>query len=236
VYSSEVERLARYLIGANHECSEVCRFLVLDTFAKFKASAIIFVEISIDGHVRAESSFGIPEENLRRFGTVPIGTEIPGFGGFRSNHFSHLSVKESKVAFPMLHEGEGVPKNVASFVVCPVLPYGGLAVALDSSPDLDNEFEMFFRAVGALAFLHSKNLQSGRSTNLVKKQRSSANEKAELTGRQTLIKNLMENGHTNHAIAKELGYSESLIRQETMNIYSILKIDGRQELLKKSGT
>ena len=44
----------------------------------------------------------------------------------------------------------------------------------------------------------------------------------------------MENGYTNIAIANEIGYSESLVKQETMAIFSILNISGRKELLNYS--
>jgi DNA-binding NarL/FixJ family response regulator len=51
-----------------------------------------------------------------------------------------------------------------------------------------------------------------------------------------LIKKLMENGYTNIAISNEIGYSESLVKQETMAIFSILKVSGRKELLNSSET
>jgi DNA-binding NarL/FixJ family response regulator len=41
----------------------------------------------------------------------------------------------------------------------------------------------------------------------------------------------MENGYTNIAIANEIGFSDSLVKQETMTIYSLLNISGRKELL-----
>ena len=44
----------------------------------------------------------------------------------------------------------------------------------------------------------------------------------------------MENGLTNIAIANEIGYSESLVKQETMVIFSILNVSGRKELLNYS--
>jgi len=46
---------------------------------------------------------------------------------------------------------------------------------------------------------------------------------------------LIEDGYTNIAIANEIGYSESLVKQETMTIYSILNISGRKALREHSG-
>ena len=51
----------------------------------------------------------------------------------------------------------------------------------------------------------------------------------ELTERQRKILHLMTQGLTNSAIASKLGFSESLIRQETVKIYRELEVANRQE-------
>ena len=51
-----------------------------------------------------------------------------------------------------------------------------------------------------------------------------------LTKRQTTILDLINQGKTNAMIAVQLGYSESLIRQETIIIYRKLGVGGRREL------
>ena len=235
MYSSEIERLARYLIGNNVQSADLSRFLVLDTFANVKASAILILGISGDGHLRTESSFGVPQEVVDCLGTVPLGAEIPLIAGFRSNQFALISREDSKEAFPKLHEGKGMPKNVASIALCPILPYGGFALAMDCMPEASQEHEMFFRAVGTLATLHFNRLQFGDAQISSRNQRGGNKENVELTQRQKLIKKLIEDGYTNIAIANEIGYSESLVKQETMTIYSILNIAGRKALREHSG-
>jgi|LakMenEpi03Aug12_release.lakeMendotaPanAssembly.Ray.scaffolds.fasta_scaffold207625_2 DNA-binding CsgD family transcriptional regulator len=51
-----------------------------------------------------------------------------------------------------------------------------------------------------------------------------------LTPRQEQILELINDGKTNATIAMHLGYSESLIRQETIIIYRKLGVSGRREL------
>jgi DNA-binding NarL/FixJ family response regulator len=41
----------------------------------------------------------------------------------------------------------------------------------------------------------------------------------------------MRDQYTNPEIAKELGFSESTIRHETIRIYQILKVSGRKEAI-----
>ena len=53
---------------------------------------------------------------------------------------------------------------------------------------------------------------------------------SKLTERQILILELIKEGLTNLAIADKMGYSESLIRQETIVIYQKLGIDGRKDI------
>ena len=232
MYSAEIERLARYLIGTNVNSSDLCRFLVLDTFASVKASAILIFGISGEGHLKAESSFGLPQEIVNHLIDVQLGEERPIVAGFRSNQFAVISRQDSKEVFPKLHEANGMPSNVASMALCPILPYGGFGLALNCEPENSYELEMFFRAAGTLAALHFNRLQFVGSPNSSKKQGPTLTGKAELTQRQILVKKLMENGYTNLAIANEIGYSESLVKQETMAIYSILNVEGRKELLK----
>ena len=51
-----------------------------------------------------------------------------------------------------------------------------------------------------------------------------------LTSRQKEIAELMRQGMTNEAIADHIGYSASLVKQETMIIFSKLGISGRKDL------
>ena len=53
-----------------------------------------------------------------------------------------------------------------------------------------------------------------------------------LTPRQELIRGLASKGFSNRQIAQEIGFSESLVRQETIAIYSALRISGRDDLIK----
>jgi DNA-binding NarL/FixJ family response regulator len=54
-----------------------------------------------------------------------------------------------------------------------------------------------------------------------------------LTQRQTTILESLKNGMTNKEIAELIGYSESLVRHETMIIYKKLRVEGRHQLREK---
>ncbi|MFM8843390.1 MAG: response regulator transcription factor, partial [Actinomycetota bacterium] len=55
-----------------------------------------------------------------------------------------------------------------------------------------------------------------------------------LSERQEKILALLKSGKTNREIADAIGYSESLVRHETMIIYKKLRVEGRHELRENS--
>lgn len=50
-----------------------------------------------------------------------------------------------------------------------------------------------------------------------------------LSDRQMLVLQGIRNGKTNRAIAEDLGFSESTIRQETLRIYQALGVNSRTD-------
>ena len=96
---------------------------------------------------------------------------------------------------------------------------------VDEIERFENMVEYFECLRSILTFWET--LQESRSIKAVTKPKF--NEIA-LTQRQERILDLINQGKTNAMIAIQLGYSESLIRQETIIIYRKLGVDGRREL------
>jgi DNA-binding NarL/FixJ family response regulator len=92
---------------------------------------------------------------------------------------------------------------------------------------MSEEFEHLLRSVGNLILIHIRELRPEQTKASL---RSSSVTK--LTARQELIHNLLIHGYTNPEIAKDIGYSESLVRQETIAIYAFLGVSGRKELIR----
>jgi DNA-binding NarL/FixJ family response regulator len=60
-------------------------------------------------------------------------------------------------------------------------------------------------------------------------------ERPDLTERQTRILELLAKGMTNPQISRQVGYSESTVRQETMAIYRFFGVSGRHEAVRMAG-
>ena len=125
-------------------------------------------------------------------------------------------------------EDSGIWKTT---ILMPMLPnyFGVLSTQVEVQQS--NENVEYFNALRAIFHLYMNT--KGRTLQLLNNE--SKPKKVDLSGvklteRQQLILALVEEGHTNLAIADRLGYSESLIRQETITIYRKLGIEGRRDL------
>ncbi len=90
--------------------------------------------------------------------------------------------------------------------------------------------EIFFVAVGSLLGLYASRLPEA----LVEVARA-VKEKIDLnqvplSDRQYLIAGLLERGFNNSQIGLEIGFSESLVRQESVVIYRKLQVSGRKAM------
>ena len=109
----------------------------------------------------------------------------------------------------------------------PIQRRGAYFLVLHGDPEMNAEFEHLLRSVGNMILMNLREVQPSQEKSSVKI--SSA---TKLTARQVLIHNLLIHGYTNPEIAREIGYSESLVRQETIAIYAFLGVSGRKELIR----
>ena len=118
-----------------------------------------------------------------------------------------------------------------STILMPVLPDYFATISTRTVLEESEVNIEYFNAIRALLILFLRSLDSSKSATVrsgrTKKESAPG---VKLTERQALILELIERGDTNRSIAVKLGYSESLIRQETMVIYKKLGIDGRRDL------
>ena len=113
----------------------------------------------------------------------------------------------------------------------PLLPdyFASLSISIEVKYS-ESEWE-YFKALRSILDLHLKSHGRNIRINLGGAfNRKSAFDNSQLSERQRLILELIEAGETNSEIADRLGYSESLIRKESMAIYREIGIAGRRDL------
>ena len=116
-------------------------------------------------------------------------------------------------------------------VLIPLLPnyFATLSLQIEITDEVHNQeyFDALRSVINLYLALDSKVHHSPRENARIRKEKQSG---PRLTERQELILELIQEGKTNATIASLMGYSESLIRQETMVIYRKLGIEGRKDL------
>jgi DNA-binding CsgD family transcriptional regulator len=118
-----------------------------------------------------------------------------------------------------------------SLVVFAVLNTYLVTITFQVQVPNDDTNQNYFSMLRTLLSVYLGNLESG---NAIKHSNSHRTKQdllgRELTERQTEILELVREGLTNVSIAAKIGYSESLIKQETIAIYQKLGIVGRREI------
>jgi len=232
---SHADKLAKFLIAPGTSITDVSKFLALDTFAEYKPSAVHIYAVTEDGYLAPAAYFGLSKETANSWGNIPLTLDAPLTDAVRSNEIIQLKQSEAAQRYPILESYEGVPEKWETYLVTPVIPHGVFALTLHSTPEVDQEFETFLRTIGTLIMLHLLREHVRVQAFELKSSKKRASKYGALTTRQLLIRKLIEKGHTNSEIADQIGYSESLVRHETMEIYAVLNVSGRKELLDNSG-
>jgi DNA-binding NarL/FixJ family response regulator len=101
--------------------------------------------------------------------------------------------------------------------------------------------EAYFHCLSKLLSLyHYRSNSENRGTNHESEVNISSKPKSmygkSLTERQSEILALIKSAMTNSMIAERIGYSESLVRRETITIHANLGIRGRKDLFNKAAT
>jgi len=235
MYLGRIEKFAHFLVRPQVTIPEVCKFLVLETFSEYKSSALFATEITDDGYLTPVGSFGLNPKSIQSWGNIPLNQDLPFTEAVKTN--SMLVVKPNEVfeTFPALKNFTNISDDWDSHLICPVIPFGVFSLTLRSVPEVETEFELFVRTAFALAAFHFMRANVRIPAYSPKNKKIQGKRAGQLTLRQQMIKDLMQKGLTNAEIAEQIGYSESLVRHETMEIYAVLNISGRKELLDNSG-
>lgn len=183
-----------------------------------------------DGVVRCDFATGFPDNNFLLGQTISLSQDRPGSEVLRTLQpmvFTHDDVKTRYKDFLPREFMDGFERAIL-MPICTTKIYG---FACQVNPFEYDGFQEYVDCVRSiLSFYESTRPGSPEALTLGKPKNGST----KLTPRQNIILDLIKKEMTNPAIARELGFSESLIRQETIHIYRKLGVNGRHDLVVKS--
>jgi len=229
----KIDKLIRFTMNSGISNADFCKFLALETFAHLRPTSFYAAKITDDGCISPLGSFGVSAHVISRWGSITLSDDVPFADAVKSDTLILLNSGKSLKEYPNFVIHDETPRKWDSFLVCPVVPHGIISLMLDSTPKLDQHLELFLRTVGSIVMQHFNSGQYKLSKDDHRCDNKHVKKSEVLTNRQVSIMHLIEKGLTNPEIAEQIGYSQSLVRQETMAIYSRLNVSGRKELIER---
>jgi DNA-binding CsgD family transcriptional regulator len=213
------------MLATKPTLDELCNFLSLKHCPSGEVSRVYFGKILDSENIRVEAAHGFEPENCYVGKVFPIEIGRPSGRSILEKkiiveankpeyYVKYPAIKNAPIPYPWSSQ-VSIPISNQYFMQC------GRYVPMSEGDELfyqnlQSLMQIYFTRIGRVS------LEVG---DLFGKQ---------LTARQEKILELMRAGLTNEDIAQKIGYSSSLVKQETMLIFSKLGISGRKDLTSAS--
>lgn len=189
-------------------------------------AAISTAKLRSDGWIVTDFQHGFHEHT--EFEPVTIDMDAPGAQALR--HLKLLFANRTTLKEDFKDTGCNVPYlDNETGIYFPTSPTRLFRFAMNGRLEKHQELLSYYECVRSVLILWE---------NLVQIEKSDRREVASvepssnlLTVRQEKILELLRDGMTNAEIAKQIGFSDSLVKQETILIYKKLGVSGRKDLV-----
>jgi DNA-binding CsgD family transcriptional regulator len=230
MYSQKVLAFSDFLAREPKSYNEIAQFLAMNTFVNEKCHCIYIGELIETGVVCTLGGFGWTSTEYSSFIDLPIQSSYPITQSIRTNE---ILIRTNDAAFkkeyPLMAEFP-VRDDWVSGIAIPAYPIGGIAIFSSINLELTDSAQIFYVAIGSLLGLYASRLPKALVAVAITVKEKIDLPQVPLSDRQLVIAGLLERGFNNAQIGLEIGYSESLIRQETVAIYRKLQVTGRKAL------
>jgi DNA-binding CsgD family transcriptional regulator len=224
------------------EPSELCTQLATRICPQGELVKVYLAKLDHDGLFRTVAAFGYAKESKIHEYKVGLVRTVPMSDAYLRSEVLIINRSDMTIKYPKFKTvDERSPWE--SSVVIPTISGGYVFVFRLQVPlVISKATQTYFEAIGKiLSFYRRENVQFGGVPieNSVPNSLNGASRQDELkdrplTKRQRTILALIQEGLTNSQIAGAIGYSESLVRQETILIYAKLGVRGRVDLRAES--
>ena len=226
LYLDLISQLNEYLELKRPSLDDLVHFLTARTLQPWNAERVFISRIDRDGVFRDFSFFGFPIDDAAQWKEVHITDRVPMADAARSasiviaDEERLLAVYKSLVKF---HE-QWVGRVIVDVpIIKGGVSIGVMGIVFIGKIPSDESFLPFLRSVASCIVFA---MDDTRRKIALKR---TLGPKSELTDRQKNILEMMAQGLTNAVMASRLGFSESLIRQETVKIFRNLNVNNRHE-------
>jgi DNA-binding CsgD family transcriptional regulator len=205
--------------------AHVISFLSSEMGSTGEPTAVAFLQLSRDGALHVLSHQGFSNFDPSTISWIDINSDRAVSETLRGGRLRIFTLEERGA------QGSDLPKelqdNWQSSVAIPIGLQSIYFLNFREDVNTSQGFEEFIQCIGSLLAIFELHLNEKMNG----KRELWFNEKSQsLSPREQRIVELIREGKTNPEIAALLGYSESLIRQETVSIYRKLGVSGRKEI------
>jgi len=227
---ARISSLAEFLRAGPRSLQETLAHLWTDTFYGRSAFGHILHGVRHDGSLSMPAWSGFATWPIEKFPDRLITAETPLNRSLRTSEIVECGSFES---FPFAgpdYLSDLFPGGFKASIAWPIPGIGSVLSFFDDAVELTPELGTFLKTVGNVISLAPEKFQGSKALNLEGHPEHVISH-VTLTSRQWNILKSLRSGLTNPDIARDLGFSESLVRHETMKIYSSLGVSGRKELI-----
>jgi DNA-binding CsgD family transcriptional regulator len=221
-----ISQLNEYLELKRPSLDEIVHFLTVRTLAPWDAERVFIARVDRAGVFRDFSFFGFPLDNSANWQEVHISDRVPMADAARNGTIVVASEEQIVEVYKTLvdRRSEWIGRTIIDVpIIKGGVSVGVMGIIFKGETPKDESFLPFLRSLAScivFALDESRRKLASRRT---------YGPKSDLTDRQKKILEMMSQGLTNSAMASKLGFSESLIRQETVKIYRSLNVSNRRE-------
>lgn len=217
-------------LASQPSMDKLAQYLVLDAFADLEPRGALINGFDGNGHVHALGAFGLEPEVTRGLQRLSVWDHAPAVDAIRMGQPLILGDgDEVQAKYPWLREHPAMLQpTVAWPLSLGIERLGAVHMQFAQKPhanQLTDRFEECMPLVALyLGLAHSRPAPSNGGTTI-----SDSVQDGPLTERQLAVLHMLAKGMTNPQIAARIGFSDSTVRQETMQIYRYLGASGRRE-------
>lgn len=228
--NTKIVELSGFLSRSPRSYNEVAQFLSLRVLNEYQPVCLYIAELIETGVLCPLGSFGYESKDIANFQEVSLQQKTPMTQAVSSNQVIFVKNETLNLGkFTVLEVMQSNP-DWRTLISVPAYPNGGFTFLSSIAIDAQEIDLMFLTAVGSLLGLYGQSIPPALvdAARLAKEQTNL--EGFPLTQRQLVIAGKLERGHSNFEISQEIGFSESLVRQESVAIYEKLNVSGRKAM------
>ena len=215
---------------------EICQFLVTVSLKDHGFYCSVFAEIQKNGTVKVTASFGTEQKKIDAWQDMPIEAKTPVNDCLREIRIVWINTLPLYPQDYELLNSLPTDEYLKTLIALPIKdignPVGALALLSTQKLEIDKDLELLITNLANLSVMRFNTDSIHESLiKLVNDQKTPVDTAllSALTPRQRKIFKLMIEKKTNKEIAAQIGYSTSTIKQETISIYEILGLRGRED-------